>query len=116
MFGSSGNCSLGFLFMSSFTCAKTFLRESGGIIKGLTCLLDKTLRYSYGAFMFCSNITHRVNLAKIILMSLIIATGYFTNLTSLSATIRVLLTSAILTCKLVIAYLLQDTCPEVIFK
>ena len=61
--------------VSSFTCAKTFLRESGGIIKGLTCLLDRTLRYSYMAFMFCSKlITPEVNLAKMILISLIIAT------------------------------------------
>ena len=52
------------------------------------------------AFAFYSKpITPRVNLAKIILMSLIIATEYFTNLTLLRVTIRVLLTSAILTCK-----------------
>ena len=67
-------------------------------------------------FMFCSKlIIPKVNLAKMILMSLIIATEYFTNLTSLRAAINVLLTSAILTCKLVMAYLLGPNLKPALF-
>ena len=46
MFGSSGRVSRGFLFMSSLPWAKTNHKELGGIIKGITLLVDKTLMYS----------------------------------------------------------------------
>ena len=45
MFGSSGRVSQGFLFMSSLAWAKTNHKELGGIIKGFTLLVDKTLMY-----------------------------------------------------------------------
>ena len=46
MFGFSGRVSQGFLFMSSLAWAKTNCKELGGIIKGFTLLIDKTLMYS----------------------------------------------------------------------
>ena len=45
MFGSSGRGSRGFLFMSFLAWAKTNHEELGGIIKGFTLVVDKTLMY-----------------------------------------------------------------------
>ena len=61
------------------------------------------------AFTFWSRvIIPRVSFARFILISLIVATVYFTNLISLRVAIKVLFISANLTCKLVIAYLLDE--------
>ena len=64
----------------------------------------------------CKLITPKVNLASIILMSVVRATVYLINLASSRVAIKVLLSWVSWTCRLVMAYLLVDTCAYVMFR
>ena len=77
--------------MSSLAWANTNCKESDGIIKGFTLLVDKTLMYSYIALTFsCKLITPRDSCTRVILMSVSMATVYFINFVSLITIIKVL--------------------------